>query len=57
MFVEREKNTFDPVNISITGRIPSGVLISGAPIGATLVTDGAFFLRAELDKGALVDND
>lgn len=57
VFIETEKNVFDPIEVSITGKIATGVLISGVPNGSKLVTDGAFFLRAELDKGSLVDND
>ena len=57
IFIETETNTFAPTEITIDDRVAAGVLISGAPLGATVVTDGAFFLRAELDKGSLVDDD
>ena len=57
IFIETETNTFAPTEITIDDRIAAGVLISGAPLGATVVTDGAFFLRAVLDKGSLVDDD
>ncbi len=57
IFVERERNSFEPVNVTIEGRTGAGVMIAGAPDGAVMVTNGAFFLRAELDKGALADDD
>jgi cobalt-zinc-cadmium efflux system membrane fusion protein len=57
VFIETNENTFDPIEVVINDRSAAGVMISGAPLGATFVTDGAFFLRAELDKGSLVDND
>ncbi len=57
VFIETRANSFEPAAVTIDDRVAAGVLISGAPLGDTVVTDGAFFLRAELDKGSLVDND
>jgi cobalt-zinc-cadmium efflux system membrane fusion protein len=57
IFVETERHTFKPAPVEISGRTSEGVLIAGAPLGAAMVTEGAFFLRAELDKGSFADED
>ena len=57
IFIETERNTFEPVNVDISERILTGVVLTDAPVGANAVIQGAFFLRAELDKGSILDND
>lgn len=57
VFVETSHNVFEPIDVVPGARAAEGVIVSGLPEGATVVTEGAFFLRAELDKGSLADDD
>ena len=57
IFSRGDENTFAPVAVEVIQRVFDGVLIDAPVSGKEIVTQGAFFLRAELDKGSLADDD
>jgi len=51
VFTEVEKGKYQQTEIEILKRVGDQVIISGLPAGTNIVTNGSFYLAAELAKG------
>jgi len=50
VFVEKQKGTFEPIEVELLKTVGDLALIEGVAIGSKVVTEGAFFVQSELAK-------
>ena len=57
VFVEHEKNEFEPQEIEVLRTVGDQAVIKGIESGTSVVTHGAFFVQSEMNKSNFADDD